>query len=378
MTTAGLLALLAERLAAGEAMVWVTVAATRGSTPRNTGARMLVGRRDSHGSIGGGQLEWRALAVARELLAGRTDPAVRVQRFALGASVGQCCGGVVALAFDRITPADHQWVARACAAERNGRAWLRVVPLGADAPAVAVHVAGAEMSDRGPAALPRAVIEAARHLHEAQEGGAAIAEEAATGRCWLVEAIGAAALPVALFGAGHVGRALVELLGRLPVSVTWIDSRDDAFPAAPPANTTTVCCDVPEAEIGDLAPGCAALVMTHSHALDFALVRAWLDRGDFGFLGLIGSRAKRASFLQRLRARGYHETALARLVCPIGLPEVIGKEPEVIALAVAAQLMSLRRDPLPPGTGIRSGETALREAAAPRTIASVSHPARSS
>lgn len=378
MTTAGLLALLAERLAAGETMVWVTVAATRGSTPRNAGARMLVGRCGSYGSIGGGQLEWRALAVARELLEGRTGPAARVQRFALGASVGQCCGGVVGLAFDRIAPANRGWVAQACAAQRSGRAWLRVVPLGEDAPAVAVHVADAERSDREPATLPRAVIEAARRLGEAHEAGAAIAEEAATGRRWLVEAFRPAALSVALFGAGHVGRALVELLGRLPVSVTWIDSRDDAFPAALPANTTAVCSDAPEAEIGDLASGCAALVMTHSHALDFALVRAWLDRGDFGFLGLIGSRAKRASFLQRLRARGYHEAALARLVCPIGLPEVIGKEPEVIALAVAAQLMSLRLGPLPPGAGIRGGEAALREAAAPRTIASVSHPARSS
>lgn len=261
------LAALARHQAAGAPACLVTVAATQGSTPREAGARMVVSREASVGTIGGGQLEHQALAIARDMLGADAPP--RQERFPLGARVGQCCGGVAHLAFELVKPGDD---------------------------------------------LAR-----------------------------LAAACPAPGLSVFLFGAGHVGRALAQALAPLPVALTWIDSREGAFPTALPANTSAVTTDCPEAEVTAAPADTAFLVMTHSHALDLELVRAILARGDFRYCGLIGSRAKRARFTQALLARGCNPAAIARLTCPIGLPGIAGKEPAVIAAGVAAQLLTLRR-----------------------------------
>jgi xanthine dehydrogenase accessory factor len=146
-----------------------------------------------------------------------------------------------------------------------------------------------------------------------------------------------------LYGAGHVGRAVVRLLSDLPCRVRWIDERESEFPAAlPPAHIERVCVEPVQAEVALAPPGAHFLVMTHSHDLDMAITRAILGRGDFAWFGLIGSKTKRARFEHRLRAHGVAEALLARMVCPIGLPEIEGNEPEVIALAVVAQMLQRR------------------------------------
>jgi xanthine dehydrogenase accessory factor len=294
MTRLELLDALAGSIAADRVAVWVTVVATRGSTPREAGASMLVDSLRTAGSIGGGQLEWRAVELARTMLAdcaGLAAPLRRIEHFALGARLGQCCGGEVKLAFDVVRPTHAAWLDDARSVARAGGDWQSMV---------------------------------ARHLPPG-------------------DGYGHDTLRVALFGAGHVGRALAELLGRLPLRVTWIDTRDDAFPPLAALNVTCIVSDAPESEIRDLPPDCASVIMTQSHALDLALVQAWLDRNDFRFLGLIGSHTKRARFEHQLRARGYDDSALARIACPIGISDIRGKEPEVIAIAVAAQLLGLRQ-----------------------------------
>ena len=152
-----------------------------------------------------------------------------------------------------------------------------------------------------------------------------------------------------LYGAGHVGRAIVQALAPLPVHVTWIDEREDEFAAAAPAVSTqahiqTVCIDALEAEVRHAPAGAFYLVLTHQHDLDLRIVEAILRRGDFGFLGLIGSRTKRARFVHRLSERGIASQAIERLTCPIGVPGIEGKEPEVIGAAVVAQLLQQRID----------------------------------
>jgi xanthine dehydrogenase accessory factor len=143
-----------------------------------------------------------------------------------------------------------------------------------------------------------------------------------------------------LFGAGHVGRALVNLLAAVPCQVRWIDEREAEFPAVVlPPHIERVCAEPVQAEVAAAAPGDAFLVLTHSHELDLAITREILARGDFGFFGLIGSATKRAKFERRLAERGVPPEALARITCPIGLPGLRGKEPGVIAVAVVAQLM---------------------------------------
>ena len=145
-----------------------------------------------------------------------------------------------------------------------------------------------------------------------------------------------------LYGAGHVGRAIVHLLGTLPCRVLWIDEREAEFPATPSApHITRLCVDGVEAEGQQALPGAFYLVLTHSHELDLRITEAVLRRGDFGFFGLIGSATKRARFLARLAQRGVAADAMTRLTCPIGVPGIPGKQPELIALAVVAQLLQV-------------------------------------
>lgn len=149
-----------------------------------------------------------------------------------------------------------------------------------------------------------------------------------------------------LYGAGHVGRAVVRLLATLPCRVQWVDERESEFPPEPlPPHIERRCVEPVQTEVAAAPPGAFYLVLTHSHALDLALTQAILARGDFAWFGLIGSRSKRASFEHRLRARGFDAAQVARITCPIGLPGIAGKEPEVIALAVVAQMLQAAAGP---------------------------------
>lgn len=161
----------------------------------------------------------------------------------------------------------------------------------------------------------------------------------------LYECFAATATPVALFGAGHVARALVPLLAQLPLRVRWIDSRADQFPDLMPAGVTRVVAPHPQEEVADLPPGTFVLVMTHQHPLDYAIAEAVLRRGDAGFLGVIGSQTKAQRFRMRLEHRGFHRDAVASMHCPIGSAEVPGKRPMEVAVSIAAQLIPLYQRP---------------------------------
>jgi xanthine dehydrogenase accessory factor len=147
---------------------------------------------------------------------------------------------------------------------------------------------------------------------------------------------------VVLFGAGHVGHALVTLLGRLPCVVQWVDERDAQFPDEVPANVQPEATDAPAALVDAAPPGAYFLVMTHNHALDFALAEQILRRRDFHYFGMIGSRTKRVKFERRLLGRGVAPERLADLTCPIGVAGIVDKAPAAIAVAVCAELLRVR------------------------------------
>jgi xanthine dehydrogenase accessory factor len=154
--------------------------------------------------------------------------------------------------------------------------------------------------------------------------------------------------PLALFGGGHVGQALVLVLERLPFDVTWVDSRDGVFPEQVPANVRCEHSDPVQASVADLPAGARVLIMSFSHAEDLDIVAACLnrqrERGDLPYIGLIGSQTKWATFRRRLAERGFTEAELAHVTCPIGVPVVKDKRPEIIAVAVAAQLLQVADD----------------------------------
>jgi xanthine dehydrogenase accessory factor len=305
---------LAERGAAA----LVTLAEARGSSPREVGARMVV-RPDGvfSGTIGGGALEWAALAEAQALLARRGGSSVRRFTKALGPDLGQCCGGQVTITIERFDTSDRAAVQSLAAAERS-------------APLVTLATA-----DR-PGRLARRVLAAGDPEASAPGGYARLAD----GR--IVERFAETKTPLYLFGAGHVGRALAVALAPLPFAVTWIDPRPTGFPQDIPVNATSVVAADP-VRILDRAPnGAFIAVMTHSHALDLDLVIAALQSPRFGYVGLIGSATKRARFASAMGKIGMAASVIARLNCPIGLTDIRDKAPAVIAASVVARLLIAR------------------------------------
>lgn len=321
---------LAALIEAGIPAALVTVAAVKGSAPREAGAAMIVTERDLFGTIGGGRLEYRAARLARAML--RVGAVAQLREFPLGPELGQCCGGQVALHFRRVGAEDRAWLEPLRAWIAAGQAAALVFPGGADGGGCLAVSATAAAGDLGPRSA--AAVRAARK---------ALAGAAGSGEAWHMVRVSPPDCVVYLFGAGHVGRALAEILGQLPCRVVWIDERKDAFPPVVPANVAANHAADPAAEAARAAKGAYVLVMTHSHARDQQIVEAVLRRGDFAYLGLIGSATKRARFAARLRAAGLGEAVLARLVCPIGAEDIPGKEPGVIALAAAAEIMRRHR-----------------------------------
>jgi len=309
-----------RRLARDEPTALVTLLAVEGSTPREAGTKMLLWPTGQWGTIGGGNLEHQATAQARRMLALGENARFAVQDYPLGPLLAQCCGGRVRLLIERVDARDAPWLADAARrAEATqpfeihsrvaGEALIKsVTPVadpGLDTPSVTVNG------------------ETAKARHTRPVDGDEIVERLGRWRPTLL-----------LFGAGHVGQAIALALNPLPFRLCWYDSRTEF------AAETGAACLGPEA-LAEIAGDGAdfTLVLTHDHALDYALVSAALTGGGAGYLGLIGSRTKRARFLSRLRADGISEAALARLTCPIGMAQLKSKAPEIIAVSVAADLL---------------------------------------
>ena len=286
------------RAAARGPFVRVVVAEVKGSAPREPGAAMLVWPDATEGTIGGGTLEFEAIARAR------ANPRPRLERVALGPAMGQCCGGAVVLGYEPFDAAHVEtlapgWHARALAPAQE-------MPL-------AVRRALGRVRDRGEA--PAMLI-----------------------GDWLIEAVAPAPEELWIWGAGHVGRALVAVLSPLPgLRIRWVDTGPERFPAEIPPGVEALIAENP-ADLVPLAPPTARhLVLTYSHALDLELCHRLLARG-FAGLGLIGSQTKWARFRHRLAGLGHDPAQISRIACPIGDP-TLGKAPQAIAISAAAALL---------------------------------------
>ena len=309
----------------GEASVLVTVALVEGSGPREAGARMRVTTGGQVDTIGGGHLELRAVEIAKTMLV-TGDARARLERFALGPSLGQCCGGVVYLAFEAVD-GSLQAVLQALRERRQQDSW-RLTALDGAAATALFDASGQFIA--GTAAQAPDTFSRERGTHVAQ---------GRDGRRWLVDPCLAPRAHLTLFGAGHVGAAIVRALADLPCNVTWVDEREDMFPPRMPDNVRIAATDTPEEFVAMAPPGGSFLVMTHSHALDQRLTQAIMEREDAGWFGLIGSQTKRKQFEHRLQARGVPAERIAAMVCPIGMPGIRNKAPAVIAASVACQLL---------------------------------------
>lgn len=351
----------------GETCVLITVVSTRGSVPREAGTRMVVSRDRCSGTIGGGHLEFRAIAIAREQLTDAGRPETFSERFPLGASLGQCCGGLVYLLFERLDTRSHPWLDFVRGHARKRQAVAMVTQLMPDARSprdiasisrlvvseqdstgelvgvqeFALQHARRRLLNRGVNAVETLYVD---RLESENLPAVASCQPGTTvaGTPLLFEEWHPEAFTLHLFGAGHVGQAIVNVLSVLPCRIVWIDSRANQFPETLPDNVQCVVTDQPDSEIDAAAPGSFVLIMTHSHALDETLCQRALQRDDLAYCGLIGSESKRRNFLRRFAARGMSARSIARLTCPIGLPGLPGKHPGEIAVSVAAELLLVR------------------------------------
>ena len=278
----------------------VVIAAIKGSSPREVGASMLVWPGGQSGTIGGGALEYQAAEAARSL----TED--RISRHALGPELGQCCGGAVTLVSElydaaRVASLDGRIIARSVGAQSE---------------------------------KPLAV---SRMLSDARGQGRVI--EPVLIDSWIVEPVFRAPRKLWIWGAGHVGRALVHVLAPLPdFEITWVDTARARFPVEVPTGVTALPAAQPIALIPHVPSEAEHLILTYSHELDLALCHALLSRG-FTSAGLIGSATKWARFRNRLRALGHGDAQIDRIACPIGDPS-LGKHPGAIALGVGAALLA--------------------------------------
>ena len=276
--------LIARTLEAQGTCAMVSVTRAEGSVPREEGARMVVTRDGFHGTIGGGTLEWKALAEAQRLLG--KQPQAKMLTQSLGPDLGQCCGGRVTLAIE---------------------------------------------------CFDASSLTQARELAEREQAGPFTLSNRLPG---IMESFGARRRAVLVFGAGHVGRALILSLAPLPFDVSWADPRPEAFPGAMPQNVTGIAGD--PLEVVAAAPeGALAFIMSHSHALDLQIAGAALKNPAIAHVGVIGSATKRARFERRLRDAGVDNARVEAMICPIGIGGIRSKLPAAIAVSVAAQLITL-------------------------------------
>ena len=290
---------LRQVLQAERRAVRVVVAAVEGSGPREVGAAMLVGRGGQSGTIGGGALEWQAVLRARSLL---VSGGARIDREALGPALDQCCGGAVTL------------VTEVYAAGPEGAVVARAL----DGSAMPLAVSRMLAAARGQGVMP-----APQLIHG-----------------WMVEPVSGPRRQVWVWGAGHVGRALVAVLSPLPeIALTWVDIAAERFPEASGVRVLPV--PDPADAVALAPPEAEHLIVTFSHALDLELCHRLLRHG-FASCGLIGSATKWARFRSRLRALGHDEARISRITCPIGQP-ALGKHPHSIAIGVAAEVLARKR-----------------------------------
>ena len=299
---------LRDYIAVGHSLVMITVVNVEGSAPRESSCRMFVMTDQIVETIGGGNLEHEAINLARSMLASKNENNYRLELYGLGPALQQCCGGAVTLAFEKITAVPD---------------WLAALEGNAKTDEILVTEYGDTKAER--------FITTYESLNVDDQLDNV-----------LIERLQPLMPEVVVFGGGHVGNALVDALSRLPFKVNWVDERDDLF-ANQPGSNVKIYTGKSALDFIDILPDNALnIVMTHSHELDEEICYQYLQQKQFRFLGLIGSRTKRARFLHRLRDRGINQTQLANLTCPIGVSEVTGSSPPEIAIAVCAQLLNVR------------------------------------
>ncbi len=290
----------------------VVVATTSGSVPREVGAAMLIWSNGQLGTIGGGSLEWEATAQARRQILDRLPK--RFIRQALGPNLGQCCGGSVGLLIELF---DAESIAQI-----SGDVFVRSISDSRKPVPAAVSLRFAQKSEAGQSLTSKLVDD------------------------WMIEPVNSPRRSVWVWGAGHVGRAIISVLSTLPdLDISWVDTNQARFPSDISEEITVLPIENPALLCSNVPTHGEHFIVTYSHALDLAVCHGLLDRG-FRYAGLIGSETKWTRFRRRLIALGHNESDVAQIRCPIG-DKALGKQPAQIAIGVAREFLLQSRSSAP-------------------------------
>ena len=338
--------------------VLVTVAHTAASAPREAGTRMVVAASDVYGTIGGGNLEFKAIETARHLLGDSKKLAAEnfLEVYALGSMLEQCCGGVVFLHYELLEPGNSGWVDILHELAQNSVSAVTVTRTGEQDAGYSSSekLIVTEFETHGSLGeLDEAAIVQARNLIDQKNSNSQSLLQSLSSPtakrslpdikdALLFDLVPACDFHIVLFGAGHVGSAIVNVLEKsLDCRINWVDSREHVFPETLADSVTKNQSSMPTNIVGDMPANSFYLVMTHNHALDLALCEAILKRDNFQYLGLIGSETKRKRFRKQLKAKQISDKGLSRMTCPIGVNGIASKEPGAIAVSVVAQLLQI-------------------------------------
>ncbi len=320
---------LSDICAANEPAVLVTVAGIRGSAPREIGAKMIVTENETIGTIGGGQLEYQCTRVAVGLF---DDEQMSLRSFPLGSAMGQCCGGVVEILFEPLGNGIPAWLRDLSALFGQREPAVVATRISRSAPEKFVVTADQVFGARDDR-VDESMVAGAREILAGDR-------KASRDVQLFYEPVVVPDLNIAVFGAGHVGSAVVAALSSLDCNIRWVDSRRNVFRGVP-ANARAIETADPALEVAAMPEGAFYLVMTHSHSLDFDICDRILRRRDARYCGLIGSLSKRRRFEKRYRQQGMPDEFLESLTCPIGVDGISGKKPAEIAVAAAAEVLRI-------------------------------------
>lgn len=296
-----------KSLAAGKSCALISVVETKGSTPREVGARIVLNDQGGfHGTIGGGNLENASIQKAQKLLTENTQQ-IHLQKHLLGPDMGQCCGGAVTVLIEVFTPNQLPEIEPFAKAELYGEFYI----LGD----ITEHSVSRKITlNSDPLGLDSVNI--------------------------LGETFAQKQTPIYLFGAGHVGKALMLHLASLPFDVTWVDSRKAEFPKAVPANFTMHCLNQPHKILAQAPDNAQIFILTHDHDVDFEIVSTALQMDRFAYVGMIGSKTKKARFISKFKKLGMPQNIINQMTTPIGLTTIKSKKPQSVAISIIADLLS--------------------------------------
>lgn len=340
---------LSRSVGENEKVVLVTVISTKGSTPREAGTKMIVSTSRIEGTIGGGNLEYQCIDIARQRLLTDSGKSWKryTHRFPLGASLGQCCGGLANVLFETIESTDAGWIQELETHSDQNANTVLITPLDKDHSEKRLfskNYLSTNEALKSEFAQKRNLIvrKLLNQEHSAEPATTTVFTSGEQQESYLAELIVPNDFHIMLFGAGHVGKALVNVLSGLDCTISWVDNREEQFPDRIPNNTIKRLEEDPEDALDTVPKNTYFIVMTHCHQLDERICTHILRRNDFGYCGLIGSESKRRKFEKRLLAKGISLNALNHLTCPIGISGISGKKPGEIAIAISAQILQLR------------------------------------